>query len=205
MTDSSVLAGVGRAVINVDITVCPCPPHGTATSVPIDQVLEETYAILHSQAYTPAPPTPIHASSCILSHMASGSVPAGVGSTLVCFCLATITIVTSPSAVTHVAIDKILGKGGKRGKTEEGGREEEDRTVTEQALISTGNGDNGNLSKNINFQANLFFLILRRNGGQREKGRREEGEREKGRGRKGRREEGKGEREKRRKGGGKKG
>ena len=54
--------------------------------------------------------------------MASGSVPAGVGSTLVCFCLATITIVTSPSTVTHVAIDEILGKGGKRGKTEEGAR-----------------------------------------------------------------------------------
>lgn len=87
-----------------------------------------------------------------------------------------------------------LGEGGghneEGGKTEEGGREEEDRTVTEQALISTGNWDNGNLSKNINFQANLFFLILRRNGGQREKGRREEGEREKERGRKGGREEG---------------
>ena len=159
MTDSSVLAGVGRAVINVDVTVCPCPPHGTATSVPIDQVLEETNTILHSLAYTHWSPgaAPIHASSCILSHMASGSVPAGVGSTLVCFCLAAITIVTSPSTVTHVAIDKILGKGGKRenrgGDKEEGAREE-------------GTGKRG--------------------GGEGEKGRRGEGEKgEKGRGRRG--------------------
>ena len=125
MTDSSVLAGVGRTVINVDVTVCPCPPHGTATSVPINQVLEETNTILHSLVYTHWSLAPLQfMHSCMLSHMASGSVPAGVGSTLVCFCLATITIVTSPSAVTHVAIDKILGKGGKRGKTEEGAREE---------------------------------------------------------------------------------
>ena len=127
MTDSSVLARVGRAVINVDVTVCPCPPHGTATSVPIDQVLEETNTILHSLAYThwSPGPVPIHASSCILSHMASGSVPAGVGSTLVCFCLAAITIVTSPSTVTHVAIDKILyreeGEEGEQRRGQGGG------------------------------------------------------------------------------------
>ena len=52
--------------------------------------------------------------------MASSSIPAGVGSTLVCFCLTAITIVTSPSTVTHVSIDKILGKGGKRENREEG-------------------------------------------------------------------------------------
>ena len=97
--------------------------------------------------------------------------------------------------------------GGRRGheeKEEEGGEEEggeeEDRTVTE--LISTGNGDNGNLSKNINFQANLFFLVLRRNGGT--KGEREEGGRKEERGKKEEREDGereKGRREEGRKGG----
>ena len=68
--------------------------------------------------------------------MAGGSVPTGVGSTLVCFCLTTVTIVTSPCTVTPVAIDKILEKeggnqrrgkgegerGGKRRKEKEGGR-----------------------------------------------------------------------------------
>ena len=74
----------------------------------------QSYIHKRIHTVTPAPPTSIHASRCMLSHMASSSVPAGVGSTLVCFCLATITIVTSPSTVTHVTIDKILGKGGKR-------------------------------------------------------------------------------------------
>ena len=53
--------------------------------------------------------------------MAGGSVPTGVGSTLICFCLTTITIVTSPCTVTPVAIDKILEKEGgnqRRGKGE---------------------------------------------------------------------------------------
>lgn len=55
--------------------------------------------------------------------MAGGSVPTGVGSTLVCFCLTTITIVTSPTTVTPVAIDKILGKAGGNHRRGEGERE----------------------------------------------------------------------------------
>ena len=74
----------------------------------------------------------------MLSHMASGSVPAGVGSTLVCFCLATITVVTSPSTVTHVTIDKILGEGG-RGRGGETGR----RGKRENREGGKGEGEKG--------------------------------------------------------------
>ena len=42
------------------------------------------------------------------SHMAGGSIPTGVGSTLICLCLTLVTIVTSSRAVTHVAIDTVL-------------------------------------------------------------------------------------------------
>lgn len=58
--------------------------------------------------------------------MAGGSVPTGVGSTLVCFCLTTITIVTSPTTVTPVAIDKILGKAGGNNRRGQGRRGEEE-------------------------------------------------------------------------------
>ena len=62
--------------------------------------------------------------------MAGGSIPTGVGSTLICFCLTTVTIVTSPCTVTPVAIDKILEKEGgnhRRGQGRRGeGREKEE-------------------------------------------------------------------------------
>jgi len=37
----SIQAGVWAAVINVDITVCPYPPHSTVTLVPIHHILKQ--------------------------------------------------------------------------------------------------------------------------------------------------------------------
>jgi len=42
------------------------------------------------------------------TYMASGSIPTGVVSALICLCLTLVTIVTSSRAVTHVAIDLVL-------------------------------------------------------------------------------------------------
>ena len=41
MAEPSIQAGAWAAVINVDITVCPCPPHSTVTLVPIHHILEQ--------------------------------------------------------------------------------------------------------------------------------------------------------------------
>jgi len=42
IADPSIQAGAWAAVINVDITVCSCPPHSTVTLVPIHHTLEKT-------------------------------------------------------------------------------------------------------------------------------------------------------------------
>ena len=41
MAEPSIQAGGWGAVINVDITVCSCPPHSTVTLVPIHHILKQ--------------------------------------------------------------------------------------------------------------------------------------------------------------------
>ena len=48
IADPSIQAGAWAAVINVDITVCPCPPHSTVTLVPIHHILQQTYTLYTS-------------------------------------------------------------------------------------------------------------------------------------------------------------
>jgi len=43
MAEPSIQAGAWGAVINVDITVCPCPPHNTVTLVPIHHILKNKH------------------------------------------------------------------------------------------------------------------------------------------------------------------
>ena len=45
MAEPSIQAGAWAAVINVYITVFPCPPHRTVTLVPIHHILEQTLCI----------------------------------------------------------------------------------------------------------------------------------------------------------------
>jgi len=62
---------------------------------------------LHASYTSPLPVTNNHITFDHTSHMAGGSIPTGVGSTLVCLCLTLVAIVTSSRAVTHVAIDTV--------------------------------------------------------------------------------------------------
>lgn len=62
-----------------------------------------------------------------------------------------------------------LEEGGGWGEKDQRSEERKRVLLSQSRSYKTGNRVNKNLSKNINFQTNLFFLILRRNGG-RERG-----------------------------------
>lgn len=58
-----------------------------------------------------------------------------------------------------------LEEGGGWGEKDQRSEERKRVLLSQSRSYKTGNRVNKNLSKNINFQTNLFFLILRRNGG----------------------------------------
>lgn len=64
-----------------------------------------------------------------------------------------------------------LEEGGGWGEKDQRSEERKRVLLPQSRSYKTGNRVNKNLSKNINFQTNLFFLILRRNGGRKREGR----------------------------------
>ena len=64
-----------------------------------------------------------------------------------------------------------MEEGGGWGEKDQRSEERKRVLLSQSRSYKTGNRVNKNLSKNINFQTNLFFLILRRNGGRKREGR----------------------------------